>query len=733
MDGRFLRSLGPRVVLAVAAAASMAFTAVVAPTAESTGDGSTLQVETLSNRADLVSGGDVLVEVRRPDGGAPTDLVATLDGRDVSDAFAVRPDGRVQALLTGLEPGDNVLRVDAADGDPAELTITNHPIGGPIFSGEQVQPWACNTHGLGEPQDAQCNAPTRREWRYESVDGSTQTFDPASPPDPDDVATTTTDQGETVPYMWVVETGTMNRGVYRVAMLADPTVPLEPWHHPRGWNGGVYYKFGPSCGTHYGSGSAIENVEDGRALSSGYAVATHTLSVLGTNCNTVVSAESVMMVSERIAEVFGPITHTRGKGGSGGSIGQHVVASGYPGLLQGLNVDLAYEDFWTTHKEVADCHLLVNYFTNTSPQLWPDARAQGEVMGHQSVSSCLAWDATFAPLLDPTTGCGAGESYHPTDNPDGCRATVQDMQVNELGRRPPEKWTPAEEAAGFGFAELPYDNTGLLYGLRALQAGDITPEQFVDLNEKVGGLTVDGGFQAARSDAEPEVVETLYRAGMVASGETLSRVPIIDIRYFAGNAEIHTNFHSYALAQRLADAQGHHENQSIWKLFEVPNLPSIAGPESFAEMSTWLHAIDDDTAPGTIQEKIQRNRPEGAGDSCIFQNQRSEDQTLCAWFGYYGNPLIAAGGPTSNDVLKCAKQPLPIEWPSDGTFGHVPFTPSVGGVVGQWDRLRNAFPDGVCDFTRPGIGQVEVEPWTTFADGPGGRPLGPPPTSVPAA
>jgi hypothetical protein len=688
-------------------------------------------ITSVSNRADMVSGGDVLVELTLPDGSPPTDFIATLDGVDVTDAFALRQNGRVQGLITSLSLGENILRVTRSDGEAAELTITDHPVGGPIFSGQQVQPWACSTaaHGLGEPVDAQCNAPRQQRWRYRTTGGSWAEYDVANPPT--DVADTTTDQGVTVPYVFVVETGAMNRGVYRFAMLADPTVPLKPWNQPRGWNGGIYYKFGASCGTHYGQGTFIENVEDSRPLSSGYAVATSTLSVLGSNCNTVTSAESVMMIEERMAELFGAASHVRGKGGSGGSIGQHVVASGYPGLLQGLNVDLSFEDFWTTHKEVTDCHILQNYFTTTSPHLWADARAQGQVMGHMSVASCAVWETSFAPLLDPTTGCGAGESYHPVDKPTGCRATVQDMQVNLLGRRTPDQWTAAERAAGYGFAELPYDNTGQLYGLRALQVGDITPEQFVDLNEKVGGIDVDGGYQGSRSEADADVVETLYRGGMVASGLTLSEVPIIDVRAFTGNAEIHSNFHSYAMAERLASAQGHHDNHSIWKLFEVPNLPSIAGPQAFGEMSKWLHAMDADSTPGTIQEKVARNRPAGAGDSCIFQDQRSEDQTLCAWFSYYGTPLTASGGPMSNDVLKCSRRPLPIEWPAGGGYGPTPFTPSVAGVAGQWDRLLTAFPDGVCDYSVAGVGQVPVQPWTTFAAGPGGMAMGPAPVATP--
>ncbi len=514
----------------------------------------------------------------------------------------------------------------------------------------------------------------------------------------------------------------------------DPAQPFTPWQSQPGWNGGLYYKFGASCGTTYSQGNPlIENVEDNRPLSKGYAVGHSSLSVLGQNCNTVTSAEALMMLKERIIEQYGEIRHTRGKGGSGGSIGQNVVATGYPGLLQGLNVDMNFEDFWTTLVEVADCHLLQRYFTMTSPHLWPDELQWGQVSGHVNFSSCVVWEASFAALLNPAHGCGIGaeQDYNAVSNPAGCRATTQDMQVGVFGRRPPQLWGDAEKAAGRGFANWLYDNTGRLYGLSALRAGQITPLQFLDLNEKVGGYDIDGGFAPSRREADPGAVETAYRAGLVTHGETLKKVAIIDVRSAAGNPEIHTDFHSYAERQRLVNAQGHYDNQSIWRLLEVPNLPSIAGPESFAAMSRWLHAIDADTSSDPIETKILRNRPEGAEDSCIINDMKSNDLSRCALFTYYGDPLIASGGPRSNDVLKCTLSPLPTVWPADGSYGQIPFTPTVGPLLGEWDRLRALFPEGVCDYSRPGVGQVPVQPWTTFVDGPGGRPLPTPPQSMP--
>jgi hypothetical protein len=59
--------------------------------------------------------------------------------------------------------------------------------------------------------------------------------------------------------------------------------------------------------------------------------------------------------------------------------------------------------------------------------------------------------------------------------------------------------------------------------------------------------------------------------------------------------------------------------------------------------------------------------------------------------------------------------------------------PDYGGVsfdAGQQARLQAVFGSGVCDWTKPGVGQVIGQPWTTFKDGPGGVPLPPPPESV---
>src|SRR5438552_6566338 len=110
-------------------------------------------IKVLSNRADLVSGGDALVEIVLPAGVDPTSVRVDVDGRDVTAAFAVRPNGRYMGLITALAERSNVLTARGPDGAGASITITSHPIGGPVFAGFQVQPWLCNTvaNGFGPP------------------------------------------------------------------------------------------------------------------------------------------------------------------------------------------------------------------------------------------------------------------------------------------------------------------------------------------------------------------------------------------------------------------------------------------------------------------------------------------------------------------------------------------------------------------------------------------------------
>jgi hypothetical protein len=71
----------------------------------------------LSSRADMVTGGDALVELVAPFGikralhaGGNVRIHADVDGVPLpQDTFALRPDGRLYGLVSGLKIGKNVL------------------------------------------------------------------------------------------------------------------------------------------------------------------------------------------------------------------------------------------------------------------------------------------------------------------------------------------------------------------------------------------------------------------------------------------------------------------------------------------------------------------------------------------------------------------------------------------------------------------------------------------------
>ena len=311
--------------------------------------GAGVEIKVLSNRADLVSGGDALVEVVLPTGAAVEGLRVDVDGRDVSSSFKQRADGRVVGLISGLKDGDNV--VTARNGRAgARLTITNYPIGGPIFSGQQVQPWVCATP-TAQPAtdtspatnasdlstaaiDAQCNVASEDRLLYRTTEqcsqrsGGTPCFKPYDPnaATPADLAETTNDQGMKVNYIVHVERGVLNRAIYDMAVLFDPSSGAAEGGLAA-WNRKLLWSFGGGSGTPYKQFAPNSTWQVDYALARGYLVAVSAHTDQQLNSNHVVAAETVMMGKEHIIERYGEIKYTIGTGCSGGSIMQLQLAS----------------------------------------------------------------------------------------------------------------------------------------------------------------------------------------------------------------------------------------------------------------------------------------------------------------------------------------------------------------------------------------------------------------------
>ena len=219
---------------------------------------------------------------------------------------------------------------------------------------------------------------------------------------PADLATTTTNAGVVVPYIVRVERGTINRGIYDIAVLFDPTQPWDTYAPQPGWNGKVVYSFGASTGQPRLQFRSEQNWADDAALSRGFMVVDNSLTDSLYNSNRVLNVETLMMMKEYIRENYGDIKYTLGNGCSGGSINQNTAASIYPGLLDGIQPSCDFPDSISTGIEVSDCVLLVNAYVKPEWTALMTGLTQTQinakkaaVNGHLDHLGCQAWNNSF--------------------------------------------------------------------------------------------------------------------------------------------------------------------------------------------------------------------------------------------------------------------------------------------------------------------------------------------------
>ena len=698
-----------------------------------------LEIRTLSAKAELVSGGDVLVQIAGPAGLTAENITVRLDGRDVTSSFKLAADSTaVVGLLTGLQVGPNSVEASMSGQATAQLTVVNHPISGPVIYGPHQMPFVCETeaHGLGAALDADCSANTQVEYFYRSdptapenqgdlaaadnangFRGGTSPYKPLDPngPRPTDILMTTTTEGKTVPYIVRREMGTINRAVYSIAFLHEPGTPLpSPWSAGSTWNGRLVYAFGGGVKAGYHQGRSIgglrgnrQNLEDGQLgdypVAKGYALAGGSLNVFGTHSSDVVSAETMMMVKEHFIEQFGAPAYTMGSGRSGGSMQQHLIGNNYPGLLDGIVPTASYADTLTFHAGMVDCDLLDRAMT-TSRLPWRTEQKTA-VSGYSHWDYCTnnkyRYAAVSADLNCDAATIPQSMRFDAVSNPTGVRCTYQDSMVNVFGRDPVT-----------GFARSPFDNVGIQYGLGALNADQINFAQFLDLNTRVGGHDVNGGIVAERTVADPDALRLAYETGRINdTTQGLSMIPIIDMRpYTEGpGGNVHDTYSGAITRARLIANNGNADNH-VSRVY-ARGAPTVEAQDAnLVILDQWLAAIARDTAPGTQREKVVRNRPAGLTDSCFSAElEETTDAAACAaMFPVYGNPRSVAGASATSDQMKCALRPL----------DRADYTEPVTDA--QFASLSGIFPQGVCDYSKKGVSQRPPETWRTFMAAPEG-------------
>lgn len=673
-----------------------------------------IEVKVLSSRYNLVSGGDALVEIKASEGAKASELRVSLNGRDLVTPLKFdQPSNTLRGVVANLDVGGNWLQVTGPTGYTVSQPLINHPITGPVLAGPLMKPFECRTKesGLGDPTDENCSAPARYDWFYKSTaqpapgangqPGSA--FKPlANPkgPKPADLATATTIDGRTVPYIVRVESGVIDRGVYRMAVLDDPAT--DAFGANEGWNGRLAFTFGGGCGTNYNQGSnQVTSILSDLYLARGFAYVNGTELANQLHCNAVLQGEATMMIKEHFIEAYGVPKWTVGTGGSGGAIQQLMITQMYPGLLDGLQPSLAFPD---SALHTPDCGLFENFWKSKDGKAkgWTDEK-KAAVTGFYG-TTCASWARSFVPILDATNtkGCGLSDAsliYDKKKNPKGARCTVTDMRVNVYGRDPKT-----------GFARKPDDNVGLQYGLKALNDGTISVDEFLTLNEKIGGNDIDGGFVKARSVGDPAALSAIYASGLMNTmGGGLANVPIIDYRWYSDSAnDIHSRERDLTIRARLEKAYGRSDNQVIWVAGPrgggaAAGQPARATVDLAAlgldAITKWLDAMAADPAPLNT-DKVVKHKPAEAVDAYWTADGRKVAEKASwdpstSWnktWPIHSEPRLVAGQPAANDIMKCALKPV------DMADYKVKFTSA------QEKRLKKVFTGGVCDWSKPGVG-----------------------------
>jgi hypothetical protein len=687
----------------------------------------------LSSMPQLVTGEDALVQVS----GATAAPTVTVGGKDVSAAFKKAANGNYIGLVTGLAKGNNDLAVTAG-ADKTNLTLVDHGINEALIAGPQQTPWVCegDTFGLAKATTPDCATPPKITYNYKDKMGNWKAFDPAGAR-PGDIGTAKIN-GKDIPVIVRTEFGTINRGTYFISMLHDPMAGPVPTPTDRGgsaWAGKLALSFGPGVGAGYHSGrnfaqySAPAYIEDNNAyfdelLTMGYATAGSSIAVFGTQPNDVLSAESIMKVKEHFIEEFGAPLFTIGQGPSGGSMQNQLIANAYPGILDGIMPERLFADEMTFLQPLYDCELLTNVFKTGNYTREQMQAVAGEYWGY-----CVSNGARYPRAR--TDGCDqvvydaiAKDPAIAAKGNAAVRCTFQDNLVNIFGTDPKT-----------GFARNPYDNQGVQYGLVALNSGKITVDQFVDINKRIGGHDVDGKLSPNRQIGDAEAVAIAYQTGRVVE-ETggIKDTAFIDIRSYKdgdpygrgdANVDVHNRIQSDIVRARIQKYTGTTANYvQILTAAAPPALAAIENTktsprgvgfgEGLAGLDKWLTAVLADTSTKTRAEKLAANRPKDLVDACYAIKSDSldftavekiTDQNRCKQiFPTYSDPRMAAGAPLVDDVFKCTLKPVDA-----ADYKTAP-------TADQLAALKTIFPAGVCDYTKPGVGQTQkITTWAVFS------------------
>ncbi|WP_261389196.1 DUF6351 family protein [Ferrimonas balearica] len=630
----------------------------------------------------------------------------------------------------------------------------------PLYAGARQYPFFCMTmdSGLGQPlvdnlagegvpiyaevdgelteeiigYSRDCQLETALSYWYVDEDGRTHPYDPEAPAT--DVATVTVD-GEAVAEIYRLETGTINRYPYYIMMLADPKAPRED---ARFWSKQLIYQFHGGSGIGFRQGrlrpSKLISLQRPQ-LQRGYAVISSTGNKTSYTYNMLLAEDTARRVKRQFVSLYGEPRYTIGVGGSGGGLAQYLLMQNGSGLLDGGLALYAYPDMLSQTLYGLDCDLLNTYyaFRAEDPERWQDFDARPSVEGLNAVAG---FDQR-APFLEPLNQLIRGHWPRWPDGSSECingwfglsslihnphQGYLRPMFSDDVVRQTHwSYWEDMHQLLGRneqGFGRSTWDNRGVQYGLKALREGQLSAEEFIHLNRRIGGwrqshemepetlwapfgkvlplwLTVWGnhnvsdGAVAARTQGDALAIERAYRSGQVFLG--YNPLPVIDLRhYLEAELDMHHLSASFEARARILDWHGHTDNQLIWVSHQDHTPLDVA----YDAMERWLEA-----------DLSGQPRPSDLTDQCFDADGQILAQGATVWHGAWNgreagpcterfppftNARIQAGGPWQGAVFQCQRISV------DEALALGMYEPIA--MAEHRQQLNRAFPEGVCDY-----------------------------------
>ncbi|MGI9271226.1 MAG: DUF6351 family protein [Woeseiaceae bacterium] len=554
----------------------------------------------------------------------------------------------------------------------------------------------------------------------------------------DDIEELTIDE-QAVPFIVRLEIGTINRHIYIIAMLRGPNdTPESP--DLSLWNRKLLYQMRGGVGIGRRQGRINPNYIPSRRaveLQQGYAIVHSTANQTSTSYDIHLAEDTMARVKRQFVARYSKPMYTIGLGKSGGAIQQYLIGQNYPGLLDAGVAMYSYPDTATQITRVMDCELLEYYFdvVDADNEKWQKWSRRSWIEGFNASDDMSNEYEQVRALQALRLGQWPSWSKGQTE----CTRSWRNLTPHVANPRytyfeslfsqdvakhvPFTYWDNQKLIYGtdeHGYGRRTFDNVGVQYGLAALRKEQISIEEFLHLNDNIGGwlppnemtrerFWKSGGGQsdladisiwshhnmsASRNEADPAAMAAAYRSGSVFMGEI--SMPVIDFRhYLEPQLDMHHSLQSFVTRLRMQRHQGHADNQLIW----FADLPYEPLGDALNLLERWLES---------------GARPDDATDRCysdageLIANGKGvwdgawngKDSGACMrHFPSYANPRLIAGDDFAGYIMKCHLRSVD-EAIADGVYDPIDMT-------AHHDELRRIFSTGVCDYSLGDAGRPD--------------------------